>query len=54
MSKTSYTVASPEGAEHYQAEVGATVELDLDAREERAVIAAGWLNEAKKPKEAKP
>lgn len=57
----SYTIASEEGAEFASskgaagAEVGDTVDLKLEEREERAVIAAGWLDEpnTKKPKEAK-
>jgi hypothetical protein len=49
----SYTIASEEGAQRYGAEQGETVELDLEEREERAVVAAGWLTPEKKPKEAK-
>lgn len=48
----SYTVASDEGAERYGAAVGETVDLKLGEREETAVIAAGWLEPAKKAKEA--
>jgi hypothetical protein len=48
----SYTVASEEGAQRYGAEVGAQVELELGEDEERAVVAAGWLDQAK-TKEAK-
>lgn len=48
-----YTVTSEEGAVRYGAEVGKTVELKLGEDEERAVIAAGWLDhDNKKPKEA--
>ena len=50
---TSYEIASDEGAQRYGAEVGATVDLELDEREERAVVAAGWLAPVKKAKEAK-
>ena len=39
----SYKIASPEAAERYKAEVGAKVELEINEEEERAVIAAGWL-----------
>jgi hypothetical protein len=45
---TSYTVASEEGAQRYESEVGETVDLKLDENEERAVVAAGWLEPAKK------
>lgn len=47
-----YTIASEEGAQRYGAELGTDVELDLPADEEQAVVAAGWLDPAKKPKEA--
>jgi hypothetical protein len=52
---TEFTIASQEGAERYGAEVGATVDLKLESREETAVIAAGWLTEGTtaKKKEAK-
>lgn len=50
---TSYTIASEEGAQRYATEVGQTVDLKLGEDEERAVIAAGWLEPAKKAKEAK-
>ena len=50
---TSYTIASEEGAQRYGAELGTEVELKLEEQEERAVIAAGWLEPATKPKEAK-
>jgi hypothetical protein len=49
----SYTIASEEGAQRYGAEVGATVELKLEDREEAAVVAAGWIEPAKTKKEAK-
>jgi hypothetical protein len=48
-----YTIASEEGAQRYGAEVGAEVELRLDENEERAVVAAGWIDHEKKQKEAK-
>lgn len=47
-----YTIASQEGADHYGAEVGDNVDLDLNPDEERAVIAAGWLEVTKQAKEA--
>jgi len=49
-----YKIASPEGAEKYAAEVGATVELELEPGEELAVVAAGWIEHdtSKKDKEA--
>jgi hypothetical protein len=55
MPKSSYTIASAEGAERYGVELGESVELDLDEGEELAVVAAGWLEPTttKKPKEAK-
>lgn len=49
-----YTITSPEGASFAagllaaEAEVDSTVELTLDADQERAVIAAGWIDHAKK------
>lgn len=43
-----YIVASPEGAERYGVEVGEEVELDLEERQEGALLAAGWLEESKK------
>lgn len=54
---TSYKVASQEGADFAgnpaaPVEVGATVDLDLDKEQERAVLAAGWLEETKKKKES--
>ena len=42
MAKTTYKVASEEGAQRYGAEVGEVVELDIE-EEKLAVIAAGWL-----------
>jgi hypothetical protein len=48
----SYVIASEEGAQRYGAEQGSAVDLDLNDDEERAVIAAGWLDHGKK-KEAK-
>ena len=51
MSKKTFTVTSPEGAQRYHSEEGTDVELDLDQREETAVVAAGWLAPAKKKKE---
>ncbi len=47
----SYKIASDEGADRYKAEVGEVVELDINEEEQRAVIAAGWLEPAKNPKE---
>jgi hypothetical protein len=43
MAKSSYTIATDEGALRYGGEVGDTVELELGTEEEQAVIAAGWL-----------
>jgi hypothetical protein len=49
---TTYKITSPEGAVRYGAEQDTTVELTLEAGEELAVTAAGWLEPvAKKPKE---
>jgi hypothetical protein len=47
-----YWIASEEGAQLYGAEIGSEVELKLTAEQERALLAAGWLDE-KKSKEAK-
>jgi hypothetical protein len=47
-----YEIASDEGAQRYGLEVGETVELELEDGTERALLAAGWLTESKKPKEA--
>ena len=46
MAKTTYKIASEEGANRYGGEVGDEVELDLPADEELPVLAAGWLEEA--------
>jgi hypothetical protein len=43
MAKHKYRIASQEGADRYRAEVGAETELDLDREEQRAVVAAGWV-----------
>jgi hypothetical protein len=49
-----YKVASPEGADWCRHEEGEIVDLDLTEKQERAVIAAGWLEKTeKKSKEAK-
>ena len=45
MTKTRYKIASELGADRYKAEVGDTVDLDINSEEKRAVIAAGWLEE---------
>jgi len=44
----SYKVASEEGKEQFHEEVGEKVELTLTEDEERALIAAGWLEHDKK------
>jgi hypothetical protein len=49
---TTYQVASEEGAQLYGVEVGEAVDLKLGPEQERALLAAGWLEETKK-KEAK-
>jgi hypothetical protein len=49
---STYKVASEEGAQRYGVEVGETVDLKLEPDTERALLAAGWLEETKK-KEAK-
>jgi hypothetical protein len=46
----SYIIASEEGAQRYGAELGESVDLDLDPAEELAVVAAGWLEPTTKPK----
>jgi hypothetical protein len=43
-----YKVASEEGKEQFQAEIGDKVELKLTEDEERALVAAGWLEHDKK------
>ena len=43
-----YKVASEEGAQRYGRELGDKVDLELDADQERALIAAGWLEHDKK------
>jgi hypothetical protein len=56
-----YTIASLEGIDYARSklgdvavvDVGETVELKLTADQERALLAAGWLEEQTKPKEAK-
>jgi hypothetical protein len=47
-----YVIASEEGAQRYGAELGESVDLHLDHGEELAVVAAGWIEHDKKPKEA--
>jgi hypothetical protein len=43
-----YKIASEEGAQRYAREVGDEVELELNPDEERALIAAAWLEPSKK------
>ena len=43
-----YKIASEEGAQRYDAELGDEVELSLSEDEERALIAAAWLEPSKK------
>lgn len=43
MAKKTYLVASEEGATYAKAEVGETVELDVNHSDERALLCAGWL-----------
>ena len=45
MAKHDYIVASEEGAEYAKAEIGEKVELDLTVDQQRALIAAGWVEE---------
>lgn len=51
MAKNSYKVVSPEGAAYTGVEEGELVELDLEPAQERAVVAAGWLEPARKKRE---
>lgn len=51
MAKHQYRIVSEEGAARYQAEVGAETELDLDREEQRAVVAAGWVEQLDLPEE---
>lgn len=57
MAEKKYKLASPEAITRYgrsqdpdaaPLEIGDTVELELSDDEERAVVAAGWLEPAKK------
>lgn len=41
-----YLVASPEGAEHFKAELGDLLDLELSAEEELPLVCAGWLEPA--------
>lgn len=50
MTKTTFTVASEEGktfaaGRGSPADLGEEVELDLNAEEKKALVAAGWLEE---------
>lgn len=47
-----FKVTSAEGANFAGAEEGEEVELDLSKEQEAAVVAAGWLEEAKPKKGA--
>jgi hypothetical protein len=47
-----YVIASEEGAQRYGAAVGDPIDLKLEEREERAVVAAGWITHDMKAKEA--
>jgi len=53
MAKRKYKVTSPEGSAYAGVEEGEEVTLELDDERELALIAAGWLEHAQKPKEAK-
>lgn len=50
--KKRFKVTSQEGADFARTEEGAEVELDLEKEQETAVVAAGWLEEAKPKKGA--
>jgi hypothetical protein len=54
MAKHTYTVLTPEGAQFAGAEEASQVELDLDAKTKRAVIAAGWLEQDDVEDDAEP
>lgn len=43
-----YKIASEQGAQRYGKELGDEVELELSEDEERALIAAAWLEPSKK------
>jgi hypothetical protein len=45
MAKHKYRIASEEGANRYQQEVGTETELDLSVSEQKAVVAAGWVEQ---------
>ncbi len=60
MTKKNYVVSSPEGANFARdgetgiaPDEGTTVTLELPEETETALLAAGWLEHDKKPKEAK-
>lgn len=57
MAKHTYILASEEGAARYGGEVGDKTELDLSVDEQRAVVAAGWVepveDKKQQPKEEK-
>lgn len=59
MAKSRYVISAPEGVDFVGAQVGVQhelgdqVELDLRADQQRALIAAGWLEHDEKKKEEK-
>ena len=48
MASGSYKILSQEGADRYGREIGEVVDDDLTVEQERALVAAGWLEPAKK------
>lgn len=51
MAKHQYRIASEEGAGRYGSEIGTETELDLDREEQKAVVAAGWVEQLDVPEE---
>lgn len=51
MAKHQYRITSEEGAQRYQQEVGYETELDLDREEQKAVVAAGWVEQLDVPED---
>lgn len=51
MAKHRYRIASEDGAQRYHEEVGTETTLDLSVSEQRAVVAAGWVEPLDLPEE---
>jgi hypothetical protein len=44
--KRTYRIASQEAVDRYHEEIGSYAELELDREQERALVAAGWIEKA--------